>query len=1610
MSEKKKKKKQSENICEIKNHSENSNVNNFGDKKFENKNIAKENSGEKNNFNVKAESSFYSYANRSTQLDYFSDLINIIKTEKNHYKKKSSNHAQESNKNMHEKNQTANKNLNKIPIIEKYKFSFDITIRLTLNKFYNLYPIEYKKITVENLIYNKNCHLVSIFKDHMIFDYVDEFLKRFYFIDESKERIPKIANYYKNYLKFFCNPIFRDFKINNIIQGYGDYKAEMYYNRNYGNRLSNNECDNKPLSQKKKINQENPQLKKIFDTQAKITIDRNSLMSSSNLSIKNQIFNESNVKYYIDKFQCNKYKKDNKLEKITDYLDQNKNNQKVKKNNEIFYKENSIVSNTILEFSEYNLNDKLNNKNDINETKFLLNKENSYFFKDLLNDDISTITKYKNLDEIFKDQGKNFEKENLGLVNKNMFLFSKMKNNNLESKNKNENKIKNQDINQQVLDDFQIKPNNNSRNTNSNFNDYKTKTLMINKNINNFNRDNLNNNRSYEESIISLINIMDLNKEKNVIEGEYKEKPSKKLNKNIKSIEGLTDSQLIIREFENKVIGKNNKILENQIGKKLKSNSKKESELNNLVINQEFYKFNDKNSNFKIDPNLNVQLKKLNSENPYIIRKSEIIDNKVLDENNYLLSKLNVKTNNSNSNSKLKSNSKTLTDPNNYSNNCVLGVNTSKTLNNISNNTNNSTINLKANYASEKIKIDKNNIEVKGKSIFKPKINSVQIIKSDLNKQYNSYKNKDNLENMKNDLNNYYDRSISNLDKITSVKNLKKSIESSKEIGMEINLYSKSITKTHDSKQWPNKNLGEYAYKSQDKRLLIENLISEDKRDSISKSNSKEKKNNNKIFSTLDPSNMMLNSQTKLSLFTPIDEKSKNILNLKKKEIQNIIKTKNIIAPKNSIRKDNSDNKNNELINKISPSNKNGINFNNSLKTNKNLINFNPFKKNKNINYQETKKNENLSSNKNFDDIKNPHTKSAEIRNKNFNNPSTKTYDFEIINTNNNHQDQTKDNRLISMNIPQISLNYKINSRNNNSQNNNFMKVTNSNTNNFGTGNGTGIVNSSNNFNLRSENNFNNIDLKNSQYTKFKTTKDHINLIKLKEGIAKTNYMTKTIDKNSLQNKEKINKIFNSNSKIIQNKDIISKQSEKNYIRKSDSKNKVLASSHNIFNNNTFNFQKSNKKLYEKNYEYNNSNNSNLNNNEKFIEHENPDIINEINNNIIINNPDLLNKPNALADVMKITLSIFMDKSNSRNNRSSSNNAKQNSINTNLNEQYSSVNDWNNTAKKSNIINKIDNINKFNININNQFNLGDINNFNSEQLQHINNIARLNPNILINNTNNNNFNGILEYNSKKPPQNKSSNNKLSELNMNNINTNSNNLSNNNSASTHNGKILKFNEKSHLSEITSYGNPSDFKNRNNFSETTNFKSNQELISVELSNFNKTANLDNTNLILEQNKKSNQKHNYNSNSINSNLKNIGENFDSKKETEKLLFSQEINNLNNIIQKNKILSRNKNQNLFKISSNQNITKPEVNSDDDFSSQKIINSKTSNNHAKTNFYMDRENKMSSVFINHNMNEKLNTKKSDINSLKEQIIQSKAFNSYAHKGKTDLINFFLNF
>ena len=123
----------------------------------------------------------------------------------------------------------SNNNFNKINSL--YLIQKELSSKI--NSKYNCTKKKYELFIMEYLINNANCRLVSIFKEGMLNDYIEEFLHRKYTISECEERIPKFYKYYKNYLIFFCKPIFKDMKFNKIIQNNGEKKAELYYKRNY---------------------------------------------------------------------------------------------------------------------------------------------------------------------------------------------------------------------------------------------------------------------------------------------------------------------------------------------------------------------------------------------------------------------------------------------------------------------------------------------------------------------------------------------------------------------------------------------------------------------------------------------------------------------------------------------------------------------------------------------------------------------------------------------------------------------------------------------------------------------------------------------------------------------------------------------------------------------------------------------------------------------------------------------------------------------------------------------------------------------------------------------------------------------------------------------------------------------------------------------------------------------------------------------------------------------------------------------------------------------------------------------------------------------------------
>jgi len=85
------------------------------------------------------------------------------------------------------------------------KRTFDGVIKSNLNKKYLTSRDSYNTKVISDIIYNENTHIVSLFKDFLIYDDISEFLKRYYLGKETTTRLPKIYDFYDKYSKVFPN-------------------------------------------------------------------------------------------------------------------------------------------------------------------------------------------------------------------------------------------------------------------------------------------------------------------------------------------------------------------------------------------------------------------------------------------------------------------------------------------------------------------------------------------------------------------------------------------------------------------------------------------------------------------------------------------------------------------------------------------------------------------------------------------------------------------------------------------------------------------------------------------------------------------------------------------------------------------------------------------------------------------------------------------------------------------------------------------------------------------------------------------------------------------------------------------------------------------------------------------------------------------------------------------------------------------------------------------------------------------------------------------------------------------------------------------------------------
>jgi hypothetical protein len=139
----------------------------------------------------------------------------------------------------------------------------------------------YNVKVVNDIIYNDNTHLVSVFKDYLIFDDISEFLKRYYTKSEIRTRLIKIYSFYDKYSKVFPN--------------YITLEENKYMFKNIERKqiaIDERQQFFQELEEKEKLNQQkskNSNLSQLFDQNSNQMFDSKFVDSVANIKTNSQV-------------------------------------------------------------------------------------------------------------------------------------------------------------------------------------------------------------------------------------------------------------------------------------------------------------------------------------------------------------------------------------------------------------------------------------------------------------------------------------------------------------------------------------------------------------------------------------------------------------------------------------------------------------------------------------------------------------------------------------------------------------------------------------------------------------------------------------------------------------------------------------------------------------------------------------------------------------------------------------------------------------------------------------------------------------------------------------------------------------------------------------------------------------------------------------------------------------------------------------------------------------------------------------------------------------------------------------------------------------------------
>ena len=406
--------------------------------------------------------------------------------------------------------------------MKKYKIN---VMKWNLEK-YNTTPIFYQKFQILLLMENANTHLVSIFKDYLLYDDSTEFFKEYYNKKEIYPRLRTIYDYYEsssylfpNYTainegKYIYRNIIRKQKLIDYLEDLEDKKKEKEEKKN--------------LKKKKKLknqtqNEQSSSCIEVFDTK----IYENIRKETENDSKINELFcvGTKNNNNDCDSFASILKLAEELKEKEKD--SEKKNNQNKEINNKTNKETNSII----------NKNIKTNNKkiiynlDNLNETegkiyvsrRVSLNQNTKVYNKKTINKGVKNLNlnNYINNNNSglnvrnfnLTDRNKNTNKLNIDTSKSNDFI--KNYQNNFNSNKNIKNNYKKNNI---IINIINSNKNNNYNSTNNYFSNYTNTNTNTNENNNQNNHlyfNNLSNNKNDNKSNLNTNSNPRINTENN---------------------------------------------------------------------------------------------------------------------------------------------------------------------------------------------------------------------------------------------------------------------------------------------------------------------------------------------------------------------------------------------------------------------------------------------------------------------------------------------------------------------------------------------------------------------------------------------------------------------------------------------------------------------------------------------------------------------------------------------------------------------------------------------------------------------------------------------------------------------------------------------------------------------------------------------------------------------------------------------------------------------------------------------------------------------------------------------------------------------------------------